>query len=218
MGLAMYVQALNRSRALSWPLWTVVLVCCGGSLAGCGRDTIVSYKIPKENAAEEALPGPALPEASQPPLDPRDKVPEAGGGLHWKLPTGWKEQPASGMRYASFTAPGTGGTADVSVVVLPGPAGGDLANVNRWRGQIGLEPVDEKGLAAASQRLRTMAGTLLVVDYKGKADAQKKRLIAAILSTGDKTWFFKMLAEEEVAAAAKPSFLEFLQSLHVPHG
>jgi hypothetical protein len=33
------------------------------------------------------------------------------------------------------------GKAEVTVSAFPGDTGGLLANLNRWRGQIGLEPV-----------------------------------------------------------------------------
>jgi hypothetical protein len=46
------------------------------------------------------------------------------------------------MRVASFRVTGKDGKqADVSVIPLPGLAGSDLDNVNRWRGQVGLPSV-----------------------------------------------------------------------------
>jgi hypothetical protein len=61
--------------------------------------------------------------------------------LQYTLPAGWQEKPLSPMRLASFKAIGPNGKeADISVVSLPGIAGGLLANVNRWRGQVQLAP------------------------------------------------------------------------------
>ena len=52
------------------------------------------------------------------------------------------------MRAASFRVAGKDGKqADVSVIPLPDPAGSDLDNVNRWRGQVGLPGVSEEELA-----------------------------------------------------------------------
>ena len=60
------------------------------------------------------------------------------------------------MRLASFKAIAPNGKeTDISVVSLPGIAGGDLANVNRWRGQVQLEPIDED---YAGEISRTCAG------------------------------------------------------------
>jgi len=183
-------------------------------LSACSRDEITTYRVPKEE--RPTSPGTTPMESPSPKAD----LP-----LHWRTPAGWKELPATGMRVASFQVPGLAdGTrpaaegsrppAELSVIALPGDAGGDLPNVNRWRGQLGLEPLDEKSLVAQSQRIQSPAGTLLVVDWSGRKDGRKTRLLGAILGTPDATWFFKLVGEETVVASAKPSFLQFLESLH----
>ena len=85
-----------------------------------------------------------MPARASCPPPPR---PTGQGALKWALPKGWTETPGSGMRYATLTPPGAG-KVEMSVVVLPGAAGGELANVNRWRGQIGLPPLDEAALGS----------------------------------------------------------------------
>jgi hypothetical protein len=62
----------------------------------------------------------------------------------WKAPEGWAEKPAGDMVLGSFSIPGKdGGKADLTITSFPGNVGGELMNVNRWRGQVGLEPVSE---------------------------------------------------------------------------
>jgi hypothetical protein len=52
------------------------------------------------------------------------------------------------MRVASYAVKRPDGrSADISVVAMGGGAGGELENVNRWRNQIGLDPVTEADLA-----------------------------------------------------------------------
>ena len=97
--------------------------------AGCRRTEVAHYQV-KKSAGPSALavagmPGPATVLTST---------------LTWTLPKGWTETRAEGVRYATLK-PAAPGKVDVSVVVLPGPAGGELANVNRWRGQIGLAAI-----------------------------------------------------------------------------
>src|ERR1700719_2028380 len=54
------------------------------------------------------------------------------------VPHGWDSAPLGQTRVASFHINGQGGqSVDVSVIPLPGQAGRDLDNVNRWRGQVG---------------------------------------------------------------------------------
>lgn len=173
------------------------------ALAGCAGETIEVYSVPKEKqeapaARADFAMAPAPPAAQQ-------------GNLHWTAPKGWQEEPASGMRLASFAVSGQGGSkADMSVVVLPGPAGGLLANINRWRGQLGLEPWSESDLAKGAQRVKSKAGEVTVVDLKN----QGNQMLAALLFDGEQSWFFKMNGSQSVVTGARPAYLEFLRSLH----
>lgn len=198
--------------------WVVVSVAAFG-VAGCGNDGISVYEIPKEKprAHQPAAPVPQMP---MPMTMPGSGGDTGGGeaegpGLAWKAPAGWVSQGASGMRLASFQVPGSGGApADGSVIAFPGPAGGDLANVNRWRGQVGLDALDDAGLAKASSRVTSPAGKILVVDFSGEAKGKPVRLLGGVLSFGGKTWFFKLMGDGPVVGAAKPAFVQFLGSVH----
>lgn len=77
----------------------------------------------------------------------------ADNQLAWKVPDGWTEQPGAGMRAATFRM-GTGETKlECSVIALPADDAASneylLANVNRWRGQLGLDPQSDADFAAA---------------------------------------------------------------------
>jgi hypothetical protein len=116
------------------------------------------------------------------------------------------------MRFATFAPPATGKKIDGSVVVLPGPAGGELANVNRWRGQIGLPPLDEAGLAAARKVVSAKAGPLKVYDFSNDA-RPGSRLVAALAESDGNTWFVKLTGDAEAVGAARPDFMKLLGSL-----
>ena len=194
-------------------------------LAGCSREDIEVYRTPKEAPAPApmaAMPGsgmelpPGHPEIAPGGAMPGGSVPGASAGqtgdLHWHAPESWKEKPAGSMRLGSYSIAGKDGEADMSIVMLAGGAGGTLPNVERWRGQVGLEPLGtEKALAAASTKVKTRAGEVLVVDFTG---AGNKRLLAGILPRGEESWFFKMIGPAPTVGAAKPGFLELLNSLH----
>jgi hypothetical protein len=142
------------------------------------------------------------------PAPPR---PAGGSALRWTLPKGWTESVAGGMRYATLK-PAAAGKIDVSVVVLPGPAGGELANVNRWRGQIGLPALDEAALAGARKTLTTKAGPVTVYDFSSDGQAQT-RLVAGLASAEGNTWFVKMVGDAAPVGAARPEFIRLLESL-----
>lgn len=129
--------------------------------------------------------------------------------LVWKAPSGWKEKPASGMRRATFVVPGAAGPAELSVISLPGDAGGDLANVNRWRGQVGLSPWDEASFKKAAQKVSSPAGTFTVVDLVGGP----QRMAAAMTLRNGESWFFKLLGPDGTVGGALPAFKTFIASI-----
>ena len=70
------------------------------------------------------------------------------GAPTWEVPTHWVKTSASSMRLASYeVSDGNGSKLDFSVTSFPGDVGGTLANVNRWLGQIGIDPVEESSLS-----------------------------------------------------------------------
>lgn len=56
------------------------------------------------------------------------------------------------MRLATYIAPDPGGPVEVAVTRFGGRVGGALANINRWRAQMGLGPIGEDELGASISR------------------------------------------------------------------
>jgi hypothetical protein len=117
------------------------------------------------------------------------------------------------MRYATFQ-PTVPGRIDASVVVLPGPAGGELANVNRWRGQIGLPAIQEPELPSLRKILRSKAGAVSAYDFVSEGE-RKTRTIAGLLVADGNTWFVKMTGDAEAVGAARADFIRLLESLRL---
>ena len=132
--------------------------------------------------------------------------------MKWTLPKGWSATLVGGMRYATLTAP-VKGHVDVSIVVLPGPAGGELANVNRWRGQLGLGPIDEPQLATSRTAIKSKAGPLSLYDFTGEGE-KKSRMLAGLGMFDGSSWFVKMVGDADAVAAGKADFVHILESLH----
>lgn len=179
------------------------------AVAACGGEEVRHFRVAKAPAAP-----PAVQAASAGGMAGGVASPEkpSGAVLRWTLPNGWTESEGGAMRYATFKAP-VKGTVDASVVVLPGPAGGELANVNRWRGQIGLPPLDDAGLSAARKTVPTKAGPLRVYDFT--SEAARKRLVAGLTELSGSTWFVKMTGDAEAVGAARNDFMKLLGSLRV---
>jgi hypothetical protein len=135
--------------------------------------------------------------------------------LEWKLPAGWEEVAAGGMRLASFRVKGNDGkTADVGVFPI-GIAGSDLDNVNRWRGQVGQPAVTEEELAKIGEPVEIAGQPAKVYDQAGEnaGSGEKTRILGAIMRREGGSWFFKMTGEDALVAGQKGAFMDFLKSL-----
>ncbi len=177
--------------------------------AGCSREDVTHYRVEKQApppsaAVPAGMPG-GMPASADLPAPPK------GGGLRWTLPTGWTESSGGQMRYATLKPPVTG-RVDASVVVLPGPAGGELANVNRWRNQIGLPPIDEAALVKARKVVKTRAGPLNVYDFTSDGEP-RNRVVAGLTEAKGDTWFVKITGDAASVGAARPDFMKLLGSL-----
>lgn len=185
-----------------WSLCAAALALCA---VGCRRDEVTHFTAPK------SAQGPVSAAAALPQEHDHEREPEQGGGLKWTLPKGWTETHPGGMRVATLTPP-VKGRVDVSVVALPGSAGGELANVNRWRGQIGLEPLDEGALARVRKTVRAKAGPIAVYDFTSDGEI-KSRMVAAVATAGGKTWFWKMVGDARPVGDAAREFVTLIESV-----
>jgi hypothetical protein len=180
--------------------------------AGCGKDEVAHYRVPRQALAPGQA-GAAAPAGMAGSVPPPPAASETGE-LSWKLPKGWTEsRSGGGMRYATIK-PAAAGKVEVSVTVFPGPAGGELANVNRWRNQIGLPPIDDAELVKGRKALKSPAGELAMFDYTSDG-ATKTRLVAAILFAGGNSWFVKMVGDAGPVAASRADFVRLLESLRL---
>ena len=103
--------------------------------------------------------------------------------------------------------------AAVNVSMSQGDGGGLAGNVNRWRGQLGLNPLAGGDLTQAISEVDTPAGKASVVDFSGKdaRTGQSARLIGAIVPQGNRTWFYKLMGSEQVVESQKSAFTKFVQ-------
>jgi hypothetical protein len=130
--------------------------------------------------------------------------------IKWKMPEDWTEVPPSSMRYASFSAPAAaGGKIDISIVTFPGDGGSDADNINRWRDQIGLAPIDADAVTSQIASLKTEDTTFSTTDIAG----DKTRTVAAWTRRDGRVWFFKATGPSEAVEKQKPNFVKFIESV-----
>jgi hypothetical protein len=172
---------------------------------GCGQQEVRVYRVPKEQLVQDQPHDHDAPQQAAESSRPR---------LTWTTPAGWVENPPSQFRVASFQIAGDGGQkADVSVIPLPGGAGGDFSNVNRWRGQVGLEPVSEEEFGKQGEAVTVAGQTGKLYDFDGHAsDGVPMRILAAIQHRDGMAWFYKMTGDSALVTKEKPAFIGFLKS------
>jgi hypothetical protein len=211
----------NFRSATRWSARSPLLAIVGATaltLVACQREEVQHFRVPKATPAPSLAATPAS--AGMAPAGMAGDVPPAAtptgaDALRWKLPRGWTEaRSPGGMRYATLAPPASEPKVDVSVVVLPGPAGGELANVNRWRGQIGLPSLDEAALGAARKRVKARAGEVSLYDFSSEG-AKKTRVVAGFTVTGGNTWFVKMSGDADAVATHRSAFVSLLESLRL---
>lgn len=85
---------------------------------------------------------------------------QKSGDPQWDLPEGWVRKPGgggSGMRFATLEIGADSDPLELSVIVLPMPAGDFdgylLQNVNRWRGQLKLSAITQEQLVEETESL-----------------------------------------------------------------
>ena len=186
----------RRPAFLNW----LGLMLLAVALAGCGRDNVKVYRLSNDDASSAAPPPNTT--ATTIPTSDQNGNNAAPPQLQWTLPAGWTQVASGEMSIASFKVPGQGGAeADVTVVPLPGMAGGDTANVNRWRGQVGLS-------AATADELQKMGETVQVGDrpatlYDIAGSDNAKRILGVIQQRSGTTWFFKMTGDAVTRGATE---------------
>ena len=147
------------------------------------------------------------------------EAPTSQNLLTWQAPEGWSEEAGKHMRMVSFHAAADPKAIDCYIIGLAGPAGGAEANLQRWLGQLGLDPSDDnvKALMVAAQTVNTKDGLACkVFDFtamQAKAPATDKSMLAAMIGLDKTTVFVKMTGSMDAIKNNRVNFLILLGSI-----
>lgn len=211
----LYFTGIEMRRSAHIKLLPLAAALLVVAVTGCNRNRIQVYQVDSTNALATPLP----PATAPMPATMPDGLPAPDNSglprLKYTLPDGWKEKALTQMRVGSFDVSEDGKSVDVSVIPLGGMAGGDLANVNRWRGQVGQSPVDEAGLKKLAEPVPIAGETADLFDIGGTnpGSGEQERILGVILHRDDTAWFFKMSGDAALAEKEKPAFIAFLKSV-----
>lgn len=200
-------------------LWIMLLV---GLLGGCGDGEVTVYEVPAEDRDRaEASVGESgsnrvtvAPQVVGADMASSNFQPQTadGGNPSWQAPAAWTALPAGGVRRAAWRLEKANQSAEVTVTAFPGDVGGLLANVNRWRRQIGLGPVGSA--AEAGVRHRDVGAlhvdTVLIEGQGGQS------ILASSVPHAGQTWYFKMTGDTALVTSQVESWDAFVGSLAFP--
>jgi len=116
---------------------------------------------------------------------------------------------------AKYLIQGSGDAkAEVNVSMLAGTGGGVMANVTRWRGQLGLSPMTEEEFSKQAQTVDVAGqkGTLVDMTGTDMKTGKKARLVGIIVPQANDTWFYKLMGDEQIVEQQKDTFTKFLQT------
>lgn len=154
---------------------------------------------------------PTTPEASI-----AQATPTSTGLQSWSVPKDWTEEPPKPMRAASFAVKGSEGeTGEVIVTQMDASFFGSvLDNINRWRGQVGLERIKSEQDSKA-QTIKAGGKELKLYDFVGpkKDDQPARRILVTTMINGPSIWFFKLQGPSTLLDQQKQAFLDFLSSV-----
>jgi hypothetical protein len=138
-----------------------------------------------------------------------EPAPAVTGQFHWQVPAGWQAAPPGEMQQARFAVPEKNGAkAEVTVSIFPTDTGGTLANIVRWRRQMGLGPVAENDLAQLISPLDPAIPGAILTDMSNGG----KQLIGAIVPRAGRYWFYKLQGDAAAVAPEKGPFIAFVKS------
>lgn len=172
-------------------LLVLSLAVAGCMLPSCSEEKIRTYKLAVVNSEEKTPPPPAPASSS--------------GPISWQVPANWQEQAPGQFQQARYRLRHE---CEVSISALPGDAGGATANVNRWRQQIGLPPVENP--EGERLGLKALPSQATLYELRGAS----KGILAAILHHDGQTWFFKLSSPVAELASCKAEFITFLNEIH----
>lgn len=100
----------------------------------------------------------------------------------------------------------------VTIISLAGTAGGMVANVNRWRNQLELEPADEEAISKDLTEIKGKYGTFsgLVLENP----KTQKGFLAAVITKNGETIFVKAQGKLSTLNREKANYYSFVKSIY----
>ena len=193
-------MSVKRLLQIRIPFRALLGIGLTAALLGCQKpDEVRVYETPKEQHFQ---------------LKPRP----IATGPKFTTPDGWQaiKVEDGGMRKAAYTVAKEDQKAEVTVIDLPPVAADRLSNINRWRGQIQLDPITAAELDALIKPIEAdgMSGDYVEMAMP-EGSSPRKMILGALVDGTDRVWFFKLRGDHALAEQERERFKEFVRSAKI---
>lgn len=199
-------RSITKANAVGGVLISLLI------LSGCGK------KEPEYVEVQEVKESPVQTESAMQGMAESHAHGNSAVPFTYVKPDAWSDKVSSSMVLMTFQAGSPPEMlADLTVSAFPGDVGGQLANVNRWRRQVGLGPVAPEALDGFVTELEISGMPAWQVSFTGPISASKVgepvTMMVTAVAHDDNTWFFKLMGMESVVEAEKANYDAFLSSI-----
>jgi hypothetical protein len=147
-----------------------------------------------------------------PPRSGDSKLDDVRAMFQFERPPSWRENPAPEKgRIYEFQAEEAGGSAIVSFTIMGGESGGLAANIDRWRTQVGLEPLGDQGIGRSATPMKFVGSEAWLVDVVGKDRA----ILGVVAISPQFAMFLKMDGPPTAVNAQRATFVRVAQSFQM---
>ena len=127
----------------------------------------------------------------------------------WDKPKSWTQKLGGSMRVVSFSLAKS--DLDVSIVQLGGSAGGLVANINRWRGQLSLADETEENILTSLKKESSKISGFSWIQLSNESES----FLVSIYNLPGLTLFVKAKGSIKTIDAEKENFLNLCKSIRV---
>lgn len=201
----------------------VVLAVAVGSCGKLGDEVEITGSLKRSESEAPVKVGATSDERFRVASPEPSSAGAAQAPFHWSAPEGWQEQAPTQYRLANFRV-GPNQEGECYLTVLGGGGGGAFANVNRWRGQMGLSAYTQEEFDDL-EKVTVLGQQAIHVDFEGSFSgmgggqaAEGFRLLGTLLEYEGQGVFLKMVGPKEALEKERENFHAFASSLHAPAG
>lgn len=132
----------------------------------------------------------------------------------WTAPSHWKQQAPGAMQAAKYAVGEGKAVAEITAVFLGGMGGALKANLDRWRGQLGLAPSAASEVDQQAKSFAALGSGARIVELSGTdmKEGNPADMIVLVVPSGAGTWFYKLMGDKSVVAKEKDALIAFVKS------